>query len=94
MVILHIAHPITDFETWAGAFARFADARREAGVRSHRVLRPTDDPCFVVVELDFATSDAAAAFRDFLRGTVWAVPANAPALAGTPETLLLEVAPV
>lgn len=33
MATLHIEHPITDFESWTAAFARFADARRQAGVR-------------------------------------------------------------
>jgi hypothetical protein len=87
--ILHIEHPITDFETWATAFERFADARRDAGVRSHRVLRPVDDPCYVVVDLEFDTDDAALAFREFLRTVVWAVPGNAPALAGDPRADVL-----
>ena len=26
MATLHVEHPITDFESWAAAFARFADA--------------------------------------------------------------------
>lgn len=86
---LHIEHAITDFETWAAAFDRFSDARREAGVRSHRVLRPVDDPCHVVVDLEFDTDDAARAFRQFLQTVVWAVPDNAPALAGDPQAVVL-----
>ena len=89
MSILHIEHPITDFETWANAFGRFSEARRDAGVRAHRVLRPVDDPCFVMVELEFDTDEAALAFRDFLQTVVWAVPANAPALAGDPHAVVL-----
>lgn len=90
MVTLHIEHPVTDFETWAGAFDRFAEARRSAGVRAHRVQRPIDDPEYVVVDLDFDTAEAAAAFHEFLTTVVWAVPENAPALAGTPRAVLLE----
>jgi hypothetical protein len=89
MSILHIEHPITDFATWGAAFDRFGDARRDAGVRSHRVLRPVDDPCYVVVDLEFDTDDAALAFREFLQTVVWAVPENAPALAGEPRALVL-----
>ncbi len=89
MFILHIEHPITDFETWVAAFDLFSDARREAGVRSHRVLRPVDDPCYIVVELEFDTDDAALAFRHFLQTVVWAVPENAPALAGDPKAVVL-----
>jgi hypothetical protein len=87
--ILHIEHPITDFETWVTAFGKFSDARRDAGVRSHRVLRPVDDPCYVVVDLEFDTDEAALAFRSFLRTVVWAVPENAPALAGDPKAVVL-----
>lgn len=94
MSILHIEHPITDFETWAAAFNRFSDARHEAGVRSHRVLRPVDDPCFVVVDLEFDKDEAAVAFREFLQTVVWAVPANSPALAGTPKAVVLRTEPV
>ena len=89
MSILHIEHPITDFETWTAAFERFGDARRNAGVRSHRVHRPIDDACYVVVDLEFDTDEAALAFRDFLQTVVWAVPENAPALAGVPRAVVL-----
>lgn len=93
MTILHIEHPITDFETWATAFNRFSDARRDAGVRSHRVLRPVDDPSFVVVDLEFDTDEAAFAFREFLRTVVWANHENSPALAGDPHAVVLRNAP-
>ena len=94
MATLHIEHRITDFDTWSTAFTRFADARRNAGVRGHRVQRPVDDPAYVVIDFDFDTTDEAAAFLGFLSTKVWAVPENAPALAGTPETMILEPAGV
>jgi hypothetical protein len=94
MFLLHIEHPITDFETWSVAFDRFSEARRAAGVRSHRVLRPIDDPCYVTVDLEFDTGEAAVAFREFLNAVVWAVPENAPALAGVPQAVVLRVEPV
>lgn len=90
MRTLHIEHPITDFTTWEGAFARFDEARRNAGVVAERVHRPVDDPKYVVVDLDFATADDAASFLSFLETVVWANPANAPALAGSPRALILE----
>ena len=93
MITLHIEHPITDFETWADAFAQFAEARRGAGVRSQRIRRPVDDPQYVMIDLDFDDIAAAAAFRNFLTTAVWAVPENAPALVGTPTTMLLEAVP-
>ena len=91
MPTLHIEHPITDFETWFDAFGRFADARRDAGVRSHRIQQPVDDPQFIVVDLDFETTEQAEGFLSFLRTKVWAIPENAPALAGEPRAVILEV---
>jgi hypothetical protein len=90
MPTLHIQHPITDFDTWASAFNRFADARRQAGVRSQRLRRPVDDPKYVVIDLDFDTTDEATTFRRFLETQVWGIQENAPALVGSPETMILE----
>ena len=90
MQTLHIQHPITDFATWASAFQRFADARSQAGVRAQRVRRPVDDPNYVVIDLDFDSTDEAVAFRRFLETKVWGVEGNAPALVGSPETMILE----
>lgn len=91
---LHIQHPVTDFDTWAAAFNRFAETRRTAGVRGHRVLRPVDDPAYVVIELDFDTAEAAGSFLGFLRTNVWGVPANSPGLGGAPQAMVLEPAGV
>ncbi|NNN28986.1 hypothetical protein HLK59_01175 [Streptomyces sp. S3(2020)] len=92
MPTLRIEHPVTDFALWRTAFDRFAAARADAGVRRHRVQRPVDDPAYVVVDLDFDDVAAAEGFLGFLRSTVWASPGNAPALAGTPRTRILETA--
>jgi hypothetical protein len=89
MPTLQIEHRITDLETWSAAFDRFEGARRQAGVRAHKVQRPIDDPCYVVIDLDFDTTDAAEAFLAFLMTTVWANPDNSPGLAGTPRTRIL-----
>jgi hypothetical protein len=93
MPTLHIEHPITDFGAWGSAFARFAEARRQAGVREQRVQRPAGDPNYVVIDLDFGTRAEAETFLRFLQTQVWGVPGNAPALAGTPQTMILEPAP-
>ncbi|HET9442237.1 MAG TPA: hypothetical protein VFO65_02870 [Acidimicrobiales bacterium] len=89
MATLHIEHAVTDLDTWTRAYARFAEVRRGAGVRSERVRRPADDPTFVVIDLDFETTDQAAAFLGFLRTQVWARPEASPALAGRPEARIL-----
>jgi hypothetical protein len=90
MPTLHIEHPITDLETWLSAFNAFADARRHAGVRSERVQQPVDNPAYIVVDLDFGTVGQAEAFLRVLEDQVWAIPDNAPALAGAPDTMILE----
>jgi hypothetical protein len=43
-----------------------------------------------VVDLEFGTFDEASAFLRFLKEQVWVIPENAPALAGTPATMILE----
>jgi hypothetical protein len=88
---LHIEHAITDFATWRSAFDRFAEARERAGVRQHRLLRPVDDDRYIIIDLEFATPEAAEAFQTFLRTQVWSSPGSAPALVGTPTTRILTV---
>lgn len=89
MYTLHIEHPITDFDVWRAAFARFAPLRLAAGVRSHTIKRPVDDPHHVSVDLDFDTTTGAEAFLHTLRTRVWSIPDNSPALAGEPLTSIL-----
>jgi len=90
MVTLHIEHPITDLATWRAAFDRFAPARTAAGVLAHRVQQPVDDSRHIVVDLDFDSVEQAERFRAFLQREVWSVPANSPALAGSPIARVLE----
>jgi hypothetical protein len=90
MTTLHIEHPVTDLEVWRAAFDRFADRRRQGGVVSERVQRPVDDVHYVLVDLDFPTREQAEHFLGFLESTVWASRDSSPALAGTPQTRILE----
>ena len=88
-VTLHIEHPISDLETWLGAFGRFEDARKRAGVRAQRVGVPTDDENYIYVQLEFDEAEQAEAFKQFLETRVWSSPDAAPALAGTPTARVL-----
>ena len=90
MASLHIEHPITDLATWTRAYTAFAEVRRQAGVTAESVRHPEGDDTYVVVDLEFDTSEHAHAFLRFLETQVWAVPENAPALAGTPDAKVLE----
>lgn len=94
MPTLHIEHPVTDFEAWRAAFDRFDGKRRASGVVDHRIWRPVDDPHYVVLNLDFDTTDHAESFLYFLRTEVWGSAQNAPALIGAPKVAILEVVEV
>jgi len=87
---LHIEHPITDLSTWLGAFSRFSEARKAAGVRAERIQQPVDDSTYIVVQLDFDDAAAAAGFKQFLETNVWSSPEASPGLAGTPRARVLE----
>ena len=92
MATLHIEHPISDLDTWLGAFDQFADARRQAGVTAQRIHQPVDDDKYIVVQLDFDNMDAAERFKGFLETVVWKSEDLSPALAGTPRARLLREA--
>jgi hypothetical protein len=89
MATLHIEHPITDLDTWLGAFGRFEEVRRKAGVRAQTVRQPVDDDKYIYVSLDFDTVDEAEAFKRFLETNVWASQEASPALGGRPRARVL-----
>jgi hypothetical protein len=93
MATLHIEHAITDLTTWREAFDAFAEVRAEAGAVAERISQPVDDERYLVIQLDFDTAEHAAAFLRFLEEHVWSTPSNAPALSGSPRTMILEAAP-
>lgn len=90
MPILQIEHAISDFDVWKKAFDADPVGRTEGGVRRYRVLRPLDDPHYVKVELEFDTQAGAEAFRGRLE-ELWESGRAAPALAGAPQTRIVEV---
>jgi hypothetical protein len=89
MATLHIEHEISDLEVWLTAFSRFAEARQRAGVTAERVNQPVDQEKYIVVQLDFDTTDAAHGFKTFLETTVWTSRDASPGLAGTPQARVL-----
>jgi hypothetical protein len=89
MATLHIEHAITDLETWLGAFGRFKEARRNAGVKAQRVHQPVDDDHYILVELDFETEEQAEGFKGFLESKVWSNPEASPGLDGVPRARVL-----
>ena len=89
MPTLHIEHPISNLETWLGAFHSFDQARTDAGVRAQRVHQPLEDDRYIVIQLDFDELEAAEQFKGFLESVVWRTPELSPGLAGTPRARLL-----
>ena len=91
-----LAHPhaITDFDTWTAAFERFrrcaASTQRCPG--SPCPEPPVNDPNTWLIDLDFDSAEEAEAFLRFLNAKVWQVPENSPALVGTPDTIILQLA--
>jgi hypothetical protein len=90
MVTVHIEHPIRDFESWKAAFDRDPVGREQSGVRRYRIHRPTDDPNYVMIDLDFDGMEAAEGFLVAMR-KVWQSPAAARALAGSPQARIVEM---
>jgi hypothetical protein len=91
MHVLQIEHPIRDFDTWKAAFDRFSDKRRHSGVPRHEIFQPTDDPNYVVLDLEFESEGQAEAYLGWLRREVWSSREASPALAGGPQTRIVTV---
>jgi hypothetical protein len=96
MFTLKIEHPIRDFPTWKAAFERDPIGRKQSGVRRYRVFRPTDDPKYVLIDLDFNQASEAQAFLEALR-SVWSRVDLSPGLARdagaasvSPKTRIIE----
>ena len=90
MHILRIEHQIRDFDSWKTAFDSDPVGRQRSGVRRHRVLRPVDDPNYVMIDLHFDSSSEAEAFLAALRRDVWRSRRAAPALIGSPQARIVE----
>ncbi len=89
MIILHIEHPISDFDTWKKAFESDPAGRERSGVRRYQILRPIEDPNYVIIDLEFENTMAAEVLLAKMR-EVWQS-AAAPLVRGTPQTRIVEV---
>jgi hypothetical protein len=89
MVTLRIEHAISDYDTWKAAFDRDPVQRQQSGVRRFAIHRPTDDPHYVMIDLEFDDAPAAQALLARMR-QVWQSPAAAPALAGAPQARVVD----
>ena len=70
MYVLHIEHPVPDYANWKKAFDSDPVDRKKSGVLRYQVLRPVDDPKYVIIELEFATLAQAQGLLAAMR-SVW-----------------------
>src|SRR5579859_4545912 len=73
MPIVHIEHPIPDYDGWKQAFDSDPAGRERSHVRRYQITRPMDDPHYVMIDLEFDTKADAEAFLVTMRrcGVVW-----------------------
>jgi hypothetical protein len=67
MPILRIEHPVPDFDAWKAAFESDPLGREQSGVHRYTVLRPIDDPNYVMVDVEFDNASEAEAMRAALK---------------------------
>jgi hypothetical protein len=67
MYILRIEHLVANFDGWKQAFDADPVGRKESGVRSYQIMRPVDNPNYVMVDLLFETLKEAEALLAALR---------------------------
>jgi hypothetical protein len=76
MHTLRIEHRVQGYDRWKQVFDSDPADRKGSGVRAYRVMRATDDPDLVLIDLDFDTVEAARAMHQKMLG-IWAGPGKA-----------------
>lgn len=59
MTILHIEHPVPNYDGWKKAFDSDPMNRKQSGVVRYRVYRAVQEPNHVAIDLEFAELAAA-----------------------------------
>jgi hypothetical protein len=59
MYIQRIEHPAPNFDSWKAAFDSDPIGRKQSGVRRYRILRTTDNPNYVMIDLEFDSASEA-----------------------------------
>lgn len=71
MYTLSIEHPVPNYENWKRAFDSDPVGREKMKVRRYQILRPLDNPNYVMINLEFDTANDAEALLAAMR-VVWA----------------------
>ena len=67
MYILQFEHPAMNFDAWKKVFDSDPLGRAKSGVRRYRIFRPSDNPNYVIGELEFDSAEKAEAMLATLR---------------------------
>lgn len=70
MFMVRIEHAVPSYEGWRKAFDSDPAGRERAGVRRYQVLRASEDPNYVLIDLEFALIAEAETFLGVMR-KVW-----------------------
>lgn len=70
MYTLCIEHPVPSYEKWKQAFDSDPVGREKMRVRRYQILRPMDNPNYVMINLEFDTAGDAEALLNAMRA-VW-----------------------
>jgi hypothetical protein len=89
MTILQIEHKVPNYDGWKKVFDSDPINRKKSGVRRYRIFRPTDDPNYIIIDLEFDTLNEAEAALAALR-KVW-VQAEGKVMVN-PQTRILNIA--
>jgi hypothetical protein len=76
MPIVRIEHSVPNFEGWKQVFDRDPADRKGSGVRRYQILRSSDDPNFVMIDLEFDDLNQAEAFLEKMQ-RIWNGPGKA-----------------
>lgn len=53
MTVIHIEHPVPNFDGWRKAFTADPIDRKSSGVKKYRLYRSSTNPNYVAIELEF-----------------------------------------
>ena len=70
MIILQIEHEVPNYEGWKKAFENDPIDRKKSGVLRYKVFQRTDNPNYVVIDLEFENMENAENTLDSLK-TLW-----------------------
>ena len=59
MIVLQIEHRVPDYDSWKKVFDSDPMGRKQSGVIQYKIFRQTDNPNYVVVELQMNSLDEA-----------------------------------